>query len=133
VAIAAVVVASLDDLQVIARYAINEAMFFGDSPRPGTGDSVFQRFWFTDPFMRGAADLGDEPIDPLEDRPVRWDGSILPAMRPARSWPLTVYGYAARRCRAVIPGLWWPESRTHAHSPKPGVDYTFSWYRCVWL
>ena len=47
--------------------ALNQAMFSRDTPRPPAFPAMFQGFWFSQTFERGAADVSDELVNPVEN------------------------------------------------------------------
>ena len=43
-----VVISSLQEIDAIGADRIHQAMLFGDSARPRSGENIFKRFWLAD-------------------------------------------------------------------------------------
>lgn len=67
---ALVVVAGLEDFQVLVDDAVDKSMLIGDSAGPRSGESVLEWFWLSDAFVWAAACFVDESVDALEDRAI---------------------------------------------------------------
>lgn len=61
-----VVVASLEDHDVVTVDEIHEPMLLVDSSRPRTGEGVTKLFWFADASEGIAGDVVEEAVDALE-------------------------------------------------------------------
>jgi hypothetical protein len=48
------VITTLDKVNALIAHNVDQAMFFGDAPRPDTWPKVFERFWFAKPAKRFA-------------------------------------------------------------------------------
>lgn len=89
----AVVVAGLQDHNVVAVDQVDEPVLLADASRPASSEGVAQGFGFTDAFEWVAQDVVDQPIDALEDRAVSREpvGDTLSgwgAARTPRSGPV---------------------------------------------
>jgi len=61
-----VVIPKLGDKQGVIRDLVNHSVFFIDSPRPITGQAVFEGLWFSDAFKRLSRRFLDQFVDSAE-------------------------------------------------------------------
>src|SRR5215467_13180807 len=78
-----VVEPGLQNDQIFAVDEVDEAVFFGDPPRPGAREHVPQWFWLADAGRGIAQGVIDEPVDSLQHGAVGRQpvGVVLPAVR----------------------------------------------------
>lgn len=76
-------VASLQCDDAVVRGEVDEAVLIGDATRPSALEDVSQGLRFPDPGERVAKRVLEEPVDPLQRRPVDRlpAATALPAMR----------------------------------------------------
>lgn len=78
-----VMVASLEDDEILFEHLVDEAVFLGDTARPSTSNPVLQRLRLADPARRIAQCVVEQTVDALDDGavsplPVR---IVLPPLR----------------------------------------------------
>ena len=96
-----VVEACLEDHEVVAIDEVNEAMFFADASRPGSGEHVTKWFWFAN--TRGGVPQGvvDQSVDAFESGAISPEpiGVVAPSVRSEDQ------SHRVRSCSSRCPAL----------------------------